>query len=220
MKPFIRLVLPFFVFMLLVQSCKKNNDSTTVSYKVKAINKSSAVARLAGGIINWTSGSGYVREIEFEAEKDSSEVDFKSIVSRRIDLFATLSDLGSITLPPSIYKEIEIEINFESVLPDTAFVLNGSFTNSSSGITPVVFIISDPVKIESEANNITISGSNNYTAITSLDFSLLTNGITENMLNNATRTNGIIVISKTENSNLYNIIINNMDDMDSVDLED
>lgn len=207
-------------FLFLVASCQKENESLTVSYKIKSINKSATVARMMAGQVDWTSGSGYVKEIEFEAENNTLEVEYEAIVNQRIDLFAPITALGNITLPPGEYKEIEVDINFVSTGTDTAFILRGTFTNSGAVVTPVLFMISDMLEVETEANNVTVNGTNNYTAITSVDLSKLTFGITETMLDNATRTNGVIVISKNINANLYSIFLNNIDDMDSVELDD
>lgn len=208
------------VVLFIIASCKKENESLTVSYKLITKNKSAIAARTMAGRVDWTSGSGYVKEIEFEAENNTLEVEYEEMVNKRIDLFTPISTLGNVTLPPGEYKEIELDVKFISAGTDTSFVLRGTFTNGSAVITPVLFMITDELEVETEAENVTISGTNNYTAITSVDLSKLTIGITETMLENATRTNGVIVISKNDNVNLYNIILNNMDDMDSVEIDD
>ncbi len=206
--------------VFLMTSCKKENDSMTLSYKVKSTNTTATVDRILSGQVNWISGSGFVKEIEFEAENNSSEVEYEAIGNQKIDLFAPVTSLGNITLPPGQYEEIEVDINFASAGTDTAFVLRGNFTNSNNVVTPVLFTITDPLEVETEANNVTISGTNDFTAITSFDLSKLTAGISEAMLENATRTNGVIVISKNVNANLYNIFLNNIADMDSVEIDD
>lgn len=206
--------------VFLMTSCKKENDSMSLSFKVKSTNTSATVNRLLSGQVNWTSGSGYVKEIEFEAENNSSEVEYEATGNLKIDLFAPINSLGNITLPPGQYEEIEVDINFASSGTDTAFMLRGTFTNTNAVVTPILFTITDPLEIETKANNVTISGTNDYTAITSLNLSELTAGISETMLENATRTNGVIVISKNVNANLYNIFMNNIVNMDSVEIDD
>jgi uncharacterized membrane protein len=56
-------------------------------------------------------------------------------------------------------------------------------------------------------------------ALTTINLSLLTTGVSELMLNNAVLTNGTIIISSTSNANIYNIILNNLHDSDEVEFE-
>ncbi len=76
------------------------------------------------------------------------------------------------------------------------------------------------MEIETEKENVVITDNNSYTALTTLNLSLLTRGITESMLNSATRTNGTILISSTSNTNIYNIILKNLEDCDGIEFED
>lgn len=207
------------LFILL--SCNKDKESTNLNYQLQTSNRSVAVNRVAGGSMNWTSGSAFVDKIEFEAEKnDDVEIRFESDANRRIDLFAPVANLGNITLPDGKYDEIELEIDLMSTGTDTSFVLRGAYTNSTGQTTPVLFFISDVVEFETEADNVTINGGNQFTALTTLDLSLLTSGISESQLNAATRTNGVIVISKNSNSGLYNSIISVINSIDEVELDD
>lgn len=202
-------------------SCTKDKESTNLNYQVQTTNRSTGVNRIAGGSINWTSGSAYVDKIEFEAEKnDDVEIKFESDANRRIDLFAAVANLGNITLPEGKYEEIELEIDLMSTGTDTAFLLRGIFTNSTNQTTPVLFYISDVVEFETEAENVTINGGNQFTALTTLDLSLLTAVISESQLNAATRTNGVIVISKNSNSGLYSTILSVINSIDEVELDD
>jgi len=203
-------------------SCNKNDNTDSnsgIKYKLQTTNRSSIVGRINAGNIQWTSGSGYATEIKFEAESNNREIEFKSQVPQRIDLFTGIITLGNITLPPGMYDEVEFKVELNSSGSNSAFELLGQFT-SGSNTTPVVFKVNSPLEIETERNNVVITDNNSYTALTTLNLSLLTRGVTESMLNSAARTNGTILISSSTNTNIYSIILNNLHESDGVEFED
>ena len=69
MRKLFLLTTPFLAIILALTSCKKSADNTNISYKIKSTNRSATVGRIAGGSIDWTSGTGYAHDIEFEAKK-------------------------------------------------------------------------------------------------------------------------------------------------------
>jgi hypothetical protein len=224
--------LPLLLILVLFASCKKENKVGNLTYKLKNINQSNTVGayapgsdgfvnRTTSGNIEWISGNGFVAEIEFEAEKDqgNTEIEYESIINRRINLFGNLVNVGSITIPPGVYEEIELDLVLRSNSTDTAFVLRGKFTNSNNQITPILFFINGTIEIETEAENVNISASSNFTALNTLNLALLSRNITETMLNNATRTGGQIIISANHNNSLYNIMLSNFHEMDDVDID-
>ncbi len=203
-----------FSLVFFLASCKKNNDRTGANFKVKTTDRSGTLGRTTG-TITWTSGIASATEIEFEAEKENIELEFKSEARQRIDLFAPFSSLGFVTIPPGIYKEIEFEIHLSSTPPDAALELRGTYNS-----TPIVFRVNTPIEIEAEFEDVTITQGNDFTAIISLNLSLLTLGITDADLSNATLTNGEIIISATSNTVLYNIMIANLKNIDDVEIDD
>ena len=206
-------ILTFSVVFFLV-SCKKNNDPTGANFKIKTTERSGIVGRTEG-TVTWISGYASATEIEFEAEKENLELEFKSEVRQRIDLFSPLSSLGFVTIPPGIYKEVEFEIHISPTTTDAALELRGPYNSS-----PIVFRVSSPFEIEAEFEDVTITDGNDFTAIISLNLSLLTMGITDAALSNATLTNGEIIISATSNTALYNIMIVNLKNIDDVECID
>lgn len=213
---------PIALTVLVFFSCSKKNENSSLTYKLKTGNRSAVVNRLMAGAINWTSGSAYVAKIEFEAEKDDiNQIEYTALINRRINLFATITELSSINLPDGKYDEIETEIELAPAPADTAFVLHGTFTNSAAQSTPVLFYINQQLELKDEAENVTINGGGqNRIAITELTLSLLTQNVTESMLNSATRTGGVIIISENSNASIYNIMLNAIHNIDSVEIDD
>jgi hypothetical protein len=203
-------------------ACKKNNSTSQSSFKYKltTTNRSNIVNRLESGTITWSSGYGSTNQVKFEAKNSSgSQVEYKTTVSQRIDLFASLAPvLGIVTLPAGTYSEIEFKGELAPNSPDVALELDGIFTSGAT-TTPVVFSVNGPLEIKTEKNNVVISDNASYTALTTFDLSKLTTGITEAMLNSATRTSGKIIISAGSNTTLYNMMLANLDSCDDVQFD-
>jgi hypothetical protein len=205
------------IAVLLLQSCKKDDDQTGINFNASTSGRSSIVSRPSGtlGTLTWTSGFAYVTEVEFEAEKDNREIEFKSTVNKRIDLFVPFSSLGFVSVAPGFYEEVEFEIDLNSDANNPSIELRGTYDN-----TPVILRIMNSIEFEAEYEDVTIEMSDNFTANFALNLSLLTVGITDAALRNATRSNGDIVISPNSNVALYNTIISNLNNIDSVELDD
>ena len=205
---------------LFLVSCKKeNSDPPGISYKLQTSNRSSVVGRVAAGNIVWTSGYGNASEVKFEGKAPSGEIEYKTTVQQRIDLFSGISTLGNVTLPPGSYQEVEFEVKLNPTATEPALLLNGTYTSTGPAI-PIIFRIATPLEIETEMNNVTVLANNGYNALTTLNLSLLTRGISQTMLDNAVKTNGTILINSSSNVDLYNIILNNLKECDDIDFDD
>lgn len=207
--------------VLFISSCSKEKASSGITYQLKTSTSPSFVnGRVMQGVVQWTSGYASLAEIEFEAESNSTEIEYKSEIKQKFDLFAPLSTIGVINIPPGNYNDIEFEMEVQPNATDAALQLSGVFTNGSGTVTPVVFKLNAALEIEAEMSNITIALGDNFTALNTLNISLLTTGVTETMLNNATRNGGVIEISTTSNVNIYNIIFNNLKTCSGVEVDD
>ena len=205
---------------LFLVSCKKeNSDPPGISYKLQTTNRSSVVGRVESGNIVWTSGFGNASEVKFEGKGPSGEIEYKSNVQQRIDLFSGIFTLGNVTLPAGSYKEVEFKVELNPTATEPALLLNGTYT-STGPVVPIIFRITAPLEIKTEINNVTVVANNGYNALTTLNLSLLTRGITQTMLDNAVKTNGTILINSSSNVDLYNIILNNLKECDDIDFED
>ncbi len=202
-------------------SCKKENTSIPgIGYKFKTSNASAPInARVTGGNLNWTSGYASAVEIEFEAAKAGLEVEYKNEVKQKIDLFAPLSTLGVISVPAGTYDDIEFEVEVMPNATDAAFYLSGSYTNATGVTTPITFKLNAALEIEAKKANITITDGGSLNALTTLNLSLLSKGVTESMFDSASKTNGVIEISATSNAGMYNIIYDNLRNCGGVEVD-
>ena len=215
-----QLLLSFIAATTLITGCKKNNNNGTagIIYQLQTTNRSSVIARTTSGNIVWTSGSAYATEVKFEAKKDNNEVEFKSQTAQLIDIFLPVATLSTITLNPGTYSEVEFEVELNPNGNNPALELNGQYT-SGLVTTPVKFTVNSPLELKNEKNNVVVTDNNSYKALTTLNLSLITTGVTETMLNSAVLTSGTILISSTSNANIYNIILANIHDSDEVEFD-
>ncbi len=208
--------------LILLASCKKENNSGNMGFKLTTANRTSqVVGRVSSASIAWTAGHVFADKVEFEAEKDDEfEISYEGRVRRKIDLFTSVpQQLTNITIPPGKYDEIGIEIDIANSTADTALVLRGTYNNNGQTI-PVLFFINELVELEAEAENVIVNDNNDFQALTTFNLAQLTVGITGSTLNGATITNGTLIISKTNNQAIYNKILDNLDDMDDVEIDD
>ena len=205
---------------IILYSCTKEKQPNGISYQLTSSAVSAIISGSStNGSLQWTRGFASVVEIEFEAKKNNTELEFKSEIKQKIDLFAPLSTLGVIIVPSGTYEDIEYEVEVQPNGVDAAFQLNGNFINRNGVITPVIFKINSMLEIEAEQNNITIVDGTSLTALTTLNLALITMGVTESMLDNATRTGGVIEISVASNTSIYNIIFDNLRNCGGVEIK-
>lgn len=200
------LLLTSFIVAFFLFSCKKASRQSGIAYQFKTTNPSSALARTQSGTVTWTSGYASSKEINFQAENGSGEVEFKSEALQKIDLFSPLTSLGNLTIAPGVYSEVEFNIELAPTATDAAFELKGDYNG-----TPVVFRISSALEIKGEQANVTIADEKSYTSVTALNLANLMTGISSANLDAATKdANGAIVISESSNTSLYTIMLTNL----------
>jgi hypothetical protein len=224
-----RIMKQVFSFLLLLLAAgtmvsgKKSKSNGDVSFQLRTQNKNATIVagRMQSGTLNWVSGSVFVDKIDFEAEKDDDqEWELESRVRRKVDLFGSVAQLGSIQLAPGRYDEIEVELDLGSPAGDTALVLRGTYLNNSGATVPVVFFMRDMIELKAEAENVVLSGTGDYNFLTTFNLAQLTSGVAQSQLNGAALTNGVLVISANSNSSLYSKILSNINNMDGVELDD
>jgi hypothetical protein len=200
--------------------CSKNNSSgsAAVNFQLQTTNRIATIARVDAGNIQWTSGFGSATEIKFEAKLNGNEMEQKSQTVQKVDLFSAISTLGNITLAPGTYSEVEFKVELNPTGTDAAMELSGQYT--SGGVTtPVVFRVTDALELKNEKSNVVVTDNSAYKAITTIDLSLITTGVTQSMLNSAIKTNGTILITSAINPGIYNILLSNLHNSDDVEFE-
>ena len=204
--------------MSIFGSCKKENTNSIISYQLTATSPTSIVNRIAnnqtinkvsGSTIQWDSGYASVATIKFEAKKDNSEIEFKNDVHNKVNLFDPLASIGDINLTPATYTEVEFKAELQSWTNNLSLQLFGKVINGSV-TTPLIFTATNDIELKGEENNVTVSSGSDYSSLTTINLASLTQGIPASAFTNATQTNGVIVISESSNTSIYNSMINQL----------
>lgn len=219
---------------LILSSCSKENSTGDgkLSYKVKPANFTASVGPTVAGSglivavnsnssLTWTSGNLNISEIDFEAESKSAEIEYELKQAFNVDLFNLSPVLGSITLPDATYEEVELKLVLKkSATSNIPLTLKGSYTDGSGTKIPVEFYFNEDFEVEVEAENIIVSGTNDYLGLINVQLNKFLTNVISADLSGAAKTNGVIVISSTSNMELYAKLKANLNAFADCDFED
>lgn len=217
-----------------MSSCTKENSTGDgkLSYKVKPANFTASVGPTVAGSglivavnsnssLTWTSGNVNVSEIDFEAKSKSAKIEYELKQAFNVDLFNLSSVLGSITLPDATYEEVELKLVLKkSATSNIPLTLKGSYTDGSGTKIPVEFYFNEDFEADVEAENIIVSGTNDYLGLINVQLNKFLTNVVSADLSGATKTNGVIVISSTSNMELYAKLKANLNAFADCDFED
>jgi hypothetical protein len=211
--------------VMALAACKKNGTmpSSTgpqMSFQVKADNLSTNLASATQGSasvnsitgLTWISGIANISQFKLEAKKNGVETEIKSKNLTNVDLFALSPSIANVTIDTGTYKEIEIRVVFRKTSDTSALplMLKGTFTTSGGTVIPIEFDFNDDATIKAEAHNITVTSTTDFVALIHLHLGKLEAGISAADLEAATLTNGMIVISNSSNTSIYNRVLSNL----------
>ena len=195
-------------------SCKKSADSpmhSGLDFQLKAVNPSSPVARTMT-TVTWDSGFVNATEIRFEAKQNGNETEFKSNVHQHVDLFGAASMVGTVSITPGNFEEVEFKVEAAPTSTEPALKLQGSVNG-----VPLTFIVDNGFEIKAEQSQVNLTGGD--IALNKIDLSALTNGLSSADFSSATLTNGTVVISSSSNANLFKVIFNNCQKQGETEVE-
>jgi hypothetical protein len=223
------LVLATLVFM----GCKKDDlgktGPSTLGVKFEALNKSYSLPVVPGGTksaavdpssVIWDTVQLVVSKIKFEAElkslvthRDSIEISYKWSGPQVVNLLDDKIILGNFILQPGFYDEIEIKVNGskEDANKKPVFFMYGHYTSASNAILPVAIKVYEDVQFKTEKDSIEVTEESiDVTSYIQLYLDQLMAGIEPSALDNATLTNGVIVISADSNREIYRAVMRNL----------
>jgi hypothetical protein len=214
-------------------ACKKDTNTTsgdsTLGIKIMALNKSYSLPVNTDGTksssatassIAWDTARMIVSRVKYEAElkslithRDSIRIGFEWNGPLEINLFDTSISIGNFSLQPGFYDEIELKV--EGLKHDAGnkpvFYLHGMYTNDTSSV-PVIVTVNENVLFKTEKDSVEVTSSDPsvFTSSIQLYLDQLLAGIQPSALDNATLTNGAIVISAEINTEIYRLIMRNL----------
>jgi hypothetical protein len=214
-------------------ACQKDSNSTTgnssLEFQVLALNKSYSLPVSASGTksaavgsasLTWDTTQMVISRVKYEAElknsvthRDSVKISYEWNGPQTVNLLDPAAVLGNYTLTPGFYDEIEL--NVMGLKKDAGnkpvFYLTGSYTNSTSVKIPIMFKVYEDVMFKTEKDSVDVTtDSFVFTSSIQLYLDQLLLGVDPAVLDNATLTNGAIIISAESNFELYRIIMRNL----------
>jgi hypothetical protein len=213
--------LSIIVIVFMFSACKKSNNAssstsgTQMAFAVSADNSASSFASSTGSnlttnataSITWTSGIANIAYFKLEAKKKNTEIEIKTKSLQNVDLFAPIPTVISSAIDTGTYSEIEIKVVLaKSTTGAIPLTLKGNFTTGGGVVVPIEFDFNDDAIIKAEADNVTIDGKTDLATTIKLHLNRLISSTAAATLEAATRTGGVIVISSTSNTAIYDII--------------
>lgn len=242
MKTLIKLSVTLFVIIGLL-ACNNEEDPTSlgtgdvrVGIGVKINSVSNPGARIQNSGLEINSGFLQVKKIELETEgvdengEFERELEFKFPEILRIDFneFDEGVDFF-INIPAGNYEEVEFEIDLIDNKNLPSIQLDGIFTYQNGSSVPFrleVFGDDDDdldfeVELEAEDDDdlFFLDGVNNPLALLDINAKGWFAGITTSQLENAELTDGILVISRSQNKEIYEQVLEKIEDSSEIELE-
>lgn len=198
-----------------------------------SLNSSSTptVSGASSASIDWDSGFMNVSSIEVndgvETEKakgsESAESSKEDVIAN-VDLFIPNQQIGIVDVAVGSYDSLLIRFQISQTLVSPALFLQGKYTNPTGLKKQVEFSLNegqinsqnnvdqqgehqggedDDLKIQATLRSLVVSAQSSTVTTINLDYKRLLNGLTASDFDNAVLSNGIIIINKTTNTNIY-----------------
>lgn len=171
----------------------------------------------SSGSVAFSDGFITIRELEFEveADSDSTSVNFNLEQEVVIDFATgnTTPDIGYINIPAGTFEEFEVEIELQDNTATPAVVLNGTYTAPDGTQHPLTFEFNSGETFEVEREG-TITFSEAQAAVAQVTFapSQWFAGVSDEAMISATKnTEGVIVISSTQNTEIFDTVADGLD---------
>lgn len=212
-------------------SCQKENTNnsngpSSMNIKIEALNKSYSLpvntnksAFEGSSSIAWDTAQMIVSKVTFEAElkslvthRDSIEISYKWSGPVLTDLMDTTVSFGNFVLQPGFYDQAEMTVNGNrhdaGDMP--VFYMHGMYTKDTTTI-PVMVKVDEDVSFKTEKDSVEVTDAAvDFTNYIQLYLDQLMSGVDPSAFDNATLTNGIIIISEMKNRDIYQTILHNL----------
>lgn len=194
------------------------NTNTSASTLSKAKNNNLV------NTLTFTSGTITLTQIQFEVESDegdSVEVNIEQTVNIDFATGGTTPDLSSLVLPVGTFVESRVELELLDDTNNPSVVIEGTFVDGNNQSHPILFEFNSGESFEVEREGmITFDTNMNVIAEVTFDPIVWFAGVSRTMLEGATKNNsGIIVISSTSNSDIFDIVADGLDLATEIEIE-
>lgn len=199
---------------ILFTSCEKDNPNGKIILEVNTISSSTdnLKSTVTANYLVFTSGTITIREVVFDGEVGVTSVSRTKEQVADID-YATgkITPEVVIEVPAGDYTGINLGIELQDVNDDPTVVIEGNYTNSSEEVTPIRFEFNSGEVFEANAASVKIEPGEDIVGKITFDAISWFSSVTSGELDNATQTDGVIVISGTSNSSIFDKVADKLD---------
>ena len=199
-----------------ITSCSSDdNNSSDVNIRLAIITTSSSTStqsRFTTNNLEFTSGIITIREVVFDGDNGNISV------SRTVEQIAvidyatgTITPDVIVTVPAGTYTSINLGIELQDENSTPSVVIEGTYTNSDDEIIPIRFEFNSGEVFEADATSVVLVEGTNVVAKITFDALSWFSTISAVQLDNASLTEGTIIISETKNANLFDIVADRLD---------
>ncbi|SDL64268.1 hypothetical protein SAMN04488034_10732 [Salinimicrobium catena] len=192
----------------------------------QAISKETPLKQAAAGTLSFSTGHIAISRLEFEAEtdNDSIEIEFELKQNTLIDFATgtTTPDINFISIPAGNYEEVEVEIELSEGSEQPAILLFGTYVAPDGVEHNIRFEFNSEETFEVEREGL-ISFGEAQVAIAQITFDPVAwfISVTDEQYANATKNEeGVIVVSSTENTEIFDVVADGLDLASDVEMED
>ncbi len=209
---FFKILIP--VLVLMAAGCSKDEDAKQGFMLSFDINKA-VVNYRSGGDLQFNEGFITIREVVFDGDLVNGLS--HSITHSKVVVFDFATGAGTpddevIELPAGEYKNVYLGIELQDVNDDPTLVLKGTYEKDNGIVYPIRFEFNSGEVFEAEAASAVIAPGTTAIAKITFDPHAWFANVTFEMLENSTvNANGVIVISETQNANIFDIVANGLD---------
>ena len=213
------LFLPATLFFAGCQEEEKTSGNLRIS-----IGMDQRILAKQAGVASVVFNEGYVivREVVFDGDKgEETTISFTEEKITTIDKVTGIANPPfAMTIPAGVYTGVYLGIEIQDETDKPSVVAKGIYTNVAGAQTPLRFEFNSGEVFEASSDvPVTILHDTPVTAKISFDPHDWFSVITPTQLDNATRTNGVIIISETHNATLFNLVADRLDDLTEANFE-
>ncbi len=218
------------VALLFTAACSTNNNdkSPTIDLNFNTNTSTSGLSKASAqnlaNTLTFSSGTITLTQIQFEVESDESdsvEVNIEQIVEIDFATGETTPDLSGLELPVGTFVESRVELELLDENEDPSVVIEGTFEDSNGQSHPIRFEFNSGETFEVEREGtVTFDSGMNVIAEITFDPIVWFADVSPDMLEEATKNNsGVIVISETSNSDIFDTVADGLDLATEVEIQ-
>ena len=209
-----------FTLLLGLIGCNEEETPTTGKIRLSFNTTSSTIRNMDNGRVAaandlvFTEGKITIREIVFDGENTTNNTS----VTRTIQQVATIDySTGAVTpeilieVPMGDYTSVNLGIEMQDDGAEPSTVIQGTYTNTENVNIPVRFEFNSGEVFEASAAATKIDAGEEIISKITFDAIEWFSVVSVEQLENATLTEGVMVISATSNQNIFDIVADRLD---------